>query len=118
MKNVVSKKSDRRPSLFARVVAKIYETPFSKSSGENYETQSRKFTLSWSHYVLLMRISGPVEYPRHKESRWDMRRGTIDVRRREALDASHVSCLASKTARVSGLTSYALLKLKGAHTHD
>jgi hypothetical protein len=60
MKNVVSKKSDRRPSLFARVVAKIYETP------------SRKFTLSWSHYVLLMRISDPVERPRRKERRWEM----------------------------------------------
>ena len=174
MKNVVSKKSDRRPSLFARVVAlieearqkvasvanlaqvyanyeigrqiveeeqggkrradygkqvlidlssrlssrfgrgfsvdnlqnmrsfylaysaiEIYETPSSKSSGENYETLSRKFTLSWSHYVLLMRISDPVEYPRHKESRWDMRRGTIDVRRREARDVRRISCLLS-----------------------
>lgn len=72
MRNVVSKKSDRRPSLFARVVAKIYETPSSKSSGENYDTLSRKFTLSWSHYVLLMRISDPVERPRRKERRWEM----------------------------------------------
>ncbi len=39
----------------------IYETPSSKSLGEIYDTVSRKFTLSWSHYVLLMRISDPVE---------------------------------------------------------
>ena len=96
MKNVVSKKSDRRPSLFARVVAKIYETPSSKSSGENYETPSSKFTLNWSHYVLLMRISDPVEYPRRKESRWGVRRGTIDVRRRGARDVRRISCLLSR----------------------
>ena len=110
MKNVVSKKSNRRSSLFARVVAKIYETPSSKSSGENYETLSRKFTLSWSHYVLLMRISDPVEYPRCKERRWGVRRVTIDARkqgmRRETLDASHVSRFTT-CPLVSHLTSYA-----------
>lgn len=184
MKNVVSKKSNRRPSLFARVVAlieearqkvasvanlaqvytnyeigrqiveeeqggkrradygkqvlidlssrlssrfgrgfsvdnlqnmrsfylaysaiEIYETPSSKSSGENYETLSRKFTLSWSHYVLLMRISDPVECTRHKERRWDMRRGTIDVRRREERDVRRASYLLSRVKNRSRLGS-------------
>ena len=93
MKNVVSKKSNRRSSLFARVVAKIYETP------------SSKFTLNWSHYVLLMRISDPVEYPRRKESRWGVRRGTIDVRRRGARDVRRVSCLLSRVKNRSRLGS-------------
>jgi hypothetical protein len=117
MKNVVSKKSDRRSSLFARVVAKIYETPSSKSSGGNYETLSRKFTLSWSHYVLLMRISGPVEYPRRKERRWGVRRGTIDVRRREARDVRRVSCLTSHdlAPRLSSNVSRPPNPPKGTH---
>lgn len=50
-----------RSFYLAYSAIEIYETPSSKSSGENYETLSRKFTLSWSHYVLLMRISDPVE---------------------------------------------------------
>ena len=50
-----------RSFYLAYSAIEIYETPSSKSSGENYEALSRKFTLSWSHYVLLMRISDPVE---------------------------------------------------------
>ncbi|MBQ7189548.1 MAG: DUF1016 family protein [Kiritimatiellae bacterium] len=55
----------------------ISEIPSRKSSIEKYETLSRKFTLSWSHYVLLMRIADPVErafYEREAAERnWSFR---------------------------------------------
>jgi hypothetical protein len=74
------------------------------SSGEDLAPTSRQFpqfTLGWSHYLLLMRIADPVEYPRRKESRWGVRRGTIDVWRREARDVRRVSCLLSRVKNSS-----------------
>ena len=55
----------------------ISETPSRKSSVGKYETLSRKFTLGWFHYVLLMRIADPVErtfYEREAAERnWSFR---------------------------------------------
>ena len=80
-----------------------------------------KFTLSWLHYLLLMRIADPVERPRRKERRWGVRRVTIDARkqgmRRETLNASHVSCLTSYPL-VSHLTSHAHPIHRKEPTHD
>lgn len=84
----------------------ISAKPLRISNGEDLATTSRhfpQFTLGWSHYLLLMRISDTVEYPRRKESRWGVRCGTIDVRRREARDVRRVSCLLSRVKNSSRL---------------
>jgi len=101
-----------------------YATVLRKSDLEdsaNTVCQIPKFTLSWSHYLLLMRITDPVERPRRKKRRWGVRRVTVGARkqgmRRETLDASHVSCLTS-CSLVSHLTSHAHPIHRKEPTHD
>ena len=97
-------------NTFGESAAVISQTEFGKSakvlriSGrEDLATTSRQipqFTLGWSHYLLLMRIADPVERPRRKERRRDVRRVTVGARkqgmRRETV------------RRVSSLSSHVL----------
>lgn len=110
MKNVVSKKSDRRPSLFARVVALIEEARQKVASVAN-------LAQVYTNYEIGRQMVEEEQGGKRRAVRCVTIGAWWQGMRREMLDASHVSCLTTFPL-VSHLMSHAHPIHRKEPTHD